>query len=209
MEDLALSATLQRRLIDGLLDAHPLPWRIRQETTQEWICEVIDAKKKLVLTCMKETEAIELIEAAMALTTSNTRADREIDRVTMEEEIVMTKPKSASDLFDKLLPVALAKNPDKARELAAIYCFKVTSSSGDGGEWVVDCSATPPSCKRASALPASPRVCTIVVADNDMMQVIKDPNAAMQLYFQGRLVVTGDPMLAMKLQALFALVIPG
>ena len=30
-------------------------------------------------------------------------------------------------------------------------------------------------------------------------------NAGMQLYFQGKLRVTGDPMLAMKLQQLFEL----
>ena len=33
--------------------------------------------------------------------------------------------------------------------------------------------------------------------------MLADPNAGMQLYFQGRLMVSGDPMLAMKLQSFF------
>jgi predicted lipid carrier protein YhbT len=35
--------------------------------------------------------------------------------------------------------------------------------------------------------------------------MLTDPNAGMQLYFQGRLMVSGDPMLAMKLQQLLDL----
>jgi hypothetical protein len=35
--------------------------------------------------------------------------------------------------------------------------------------------------------------------------MLTDPNAGMQLYFQGKLRVSGDPMLAMKLQQFFDL----
>ena len=35
--------------------------------------------------------------------------------------------------------------------------------------------------------------------------MLSDPQAGMQLYFQGKLKVTGDPMLATKLQQFFAL----
>ena len=38
--------------------------------------------------------------------------------------------------------------------------------------------------------------------------MLSDPNAGMQLYFQGKLCVSGDPMLAMKLQQLFEIVSP-
>ena len=38
--------------------------------------------------------------------------------------------------------------------------------------------------------------------------LVADPNAGMQLYFQGKLIVTGDPMLAMKLQQLFDIARP-
>ena len=47
--------------------------------------------------------------------------------------------------------------------------------------------------------------CTIQIAHDDFKTMLSDPNAGMQLYFQGKLIVTGDPMLAMKLQQLFEL----
>ena len=45
-------------------------------------------------------------------------------------------PKDAQELFDNLVPEALEKYPDKANELNAIYCFKITGDGG--GEWTVD-----------------------------------------------------------------------
>ena len=60
-----------------------------------------------------------------------------------------TMPKDAQDLFDNLVPEGLKQFPDKARELNAIYCFKI---SGDGGgEWTVDCTANPPSCVKGDS----------------------------------------------------------
>ena len=47
--------------------------------------------------------------------------------------------------------------------------------------------------------------CTIEMDHVDFMTMLGDPNAGMQLYFAGKLRVSGDPMLAMKLQGLFAL----
>ena len=114
-----------------------------------------------------------------------------------------TMPKDAADLFDNLVPQGLAANPDKARELNAIYCFKV---SGDGGgEWTVDCTATPPSCTKGDSGKAQ---CTVDVSNEDFKTMLSDPNAGMQLYFQGKLRVSGDPMLAMKLQQLFEIARP-
>ncbi|MEP6862729.1 MAG: SCP2 sterol-binding domain-containing protein [Deltaproteobacteria bacterium] len=106
-------------------------------------------------------------------------------------------PKDAADLFDNLVPQGLKQYPDKAREVNAIYCFKVTGEGG--GEWTVDCTSDPPVCARGDAGKAQ---CTIEVAADDFKTMLSDPNAGMQLYFQGKLRVSGDPMLAMKLQQL-------
>ena len=106
-------------------------------------------------------------------------------------------PKDAADLFDNLVPQGLKQYPDKAREVNAIYCFKVTGEGG--GEWTVDCTADPPVCSRGDSGKAQ---CTIEVAADDFKTMLSDPNAGMQLYFQGKLRVSGDPMLAMKLQQL-------
>jgi len=115
----------------------------------------------------------------------------------------MANPASASEVFDELVPKGLQQYPDKARELNAIYCFKVTGDGG--GEWTVDTTSDPPSCTKGDTGKAQ---CTIEVAHEDFKAMLSDPNTGMQLYFQGKLRVTGDPMLAMKLQQLFELARP-
>jgi hypothetical protein len=48
-----------------------------------------------------------------------------------------TLPKEAQELSDHLVPEGLTQHPDKARELNAVYCFKVTGdASGQGGDAV-------------------------------------------------------------------------
>ena len=70
-----------------------------------------------------------------------------------------TMPKDAQDLFDNLVPEGLKQYPDKARELNAIYCFKITGDGG--GEWTVDTTANPPSCTKGDSGKAQ---CTVEVA---------------------------------------------
>ena len=51
-------------------------------------------------------------------------------------------PENAQELFNVQVPEALSKFPDKAREIGAVYLFKI---SGDGGgTWTVDLTANPP-----------------------------------------------------------------
>ena len=47
--------------------------------------------------------------------------------------------------------------------------------------------------------------CTIEVSDADFEVMVTDPAQAMQLFFQGKIKVTGDPVLATKLGNLFGL----
>jgi hypothetical protein len=74
----------------------------------------------------------------------------------------------------------------------------------EGGTWTVDLHADQPSCRRGFIAAQ----CGIEINHSDFMDLIaaNDTAAAgMRLYFQGRLKVTGDPMLATKLQRLFGL----
>lgn len=109
-------------------------------------------------------------------------------------------PKDAQDLFDNLVPEGLKRFPEKAREVNAIYCFKISGEGG--GEWTVDCTANPPTIAKGDAGKSQ---CTIEVSNEDFKTMLSDPNAGMQLFFQGKLRVAGDPTLAMKLQALIDL----
>ena len=51
-------------------------------------------------------------------------------------------PENAQELFNVQVPEALSKFPDKAREIGAVYLFKITGDGG--GTWTVDLTANPP-----------------------------------------------------------------
>lgn len=109
-------------------------------------------------------------------------------------------PKDAQELFDVMIPEGLRRFPDKAREVNAIYGFKISGEGG--GDWTVDLTSNPPVCTRGDTGKAQ---CAVSVSHDDFVTMLSDPQAGMQLYFQGKLQVSGDPMLAMKLQQFFDL----
>lgn len=112
----------------------------------------------------------------------------------------MAAPKNAQELFDVQLPQALAKSPDKAREVGSIYVFKISGEGG--GEWTVDLKSATPAITKGVQPGAD---CTISIASSDFTSLLGNPAMGMQLFMQGKLKIEGDPMLAMKLQKLFAL----
>jgi hypothetical protein len=109
----------------------------------------------------------------------------------------MAETVTAQQLFNDKIPEVLQKYPDKAREVGAIYGFEVTGDGG--GQWTVDLLSDPPSCVQGDNGKAQ---CTIKIAVEDFNAMVANPQLGMQLYFQGKLIVTGDPMLATKLQKL-------
>ncbi len=111
-----------------------------------------------------------------------------------------TPAASAQELFNTQVPASIAKNPDGAKAIGAIYVFKITGD--DGGVWTVDLASATPTVSTGDAGNAQ---CTIEVAHSDFKSMLANPALGMQLYFQGKLKVTGDPMLATKLQKLFQL----
>ena len=110
---------------------------------------------------------------------------------------------TARDLFDDLLPKALARNPERAREVGAVYRFTVEGESG--GDWLVDLAAPAPACRPFAS--GDSAQCTLACSAQTFAEMLTDHSAAMRAYFQGKLRVTGDPMLATKLQKLFGLVL--
>jgi len=106
----------------------------------------------------------------------------------------------AKTMFDEKMPKALAKDPEKAKELNAIYLFKVTGDRG--GTWTVDCKGDPP---KVVAGEEGTAECSIELTDEDFEAMIKDPQMGMQLFFQGKIKITGDPVLATKLGNLFGI----
>jgi hypothetical protein len=107
-------------------------------------------------------------------------------------------PTSVKEFFDKRVPAELAAHPEKAKDVGAIYLFKI--SGADGGTWTADLKSSPPTC--VSGAGAAPQ-CTIEASDADFRSMIDGGMpAAMQLFFSGKLKVQGDPNLATKLSKL-------
>jgi hypothetical protein len=104
-------------------------------------------------------------------------------------------PTSVKAFFDTKVPAALAANPEKAKDVAAVYLFKV--SGPDGGTWTADLLASPPTCVAGEV--GKPQ-CTIEATDDDFRSMVDGGmQAAMTLFFSGKLKVSGDPTLATKL----------
>ena len=105
---------------------------------------------------------------------------------------------SVKAFFDQKVPEALRTSPDKAKDVAAIYLFKI--GGADGGTWTVDLLSSPPTCLAGAQ--GAPQ-CTIEATDADFRSMIDGGMAAaMQLFFTGKLKVTGDAALATKLSKL-------
>jgi putative sterol carrier protein len=102
-------------------------------------------------------------------------------------------PDAKSD-FGTHIPARLAANADTTKAIDAIFCFKITGD--DGGVWTVDCK-NEVGVREGDEGAAD---CTLEIEANDWETISGNPTAAMQLYFQGKLKVTGNAMLATKLQ---------
>jgi hypothetical protein len=110
-------------------------------------------------------------------------------------------PTSVKAFFDSKVPAALATNPEKAKDVAAVYLFKV--SGPDGGTWTVDLVSVPPTSKAGAV--GTPQ-CTVEATDDDFRSMIDGGmQAAMTLFFSGKLKVSGDATLATKLSKLLAM----
>ncbi len=105
---------------------------------------------------------------------------------------------SVKAFFDQKVPEVLKTSPEKAKEVAAVYLFKIAGD--DGGTWTVDLLSSPPTCQPGAH--GTPQ-CTVEATDVDFRAMIDGGmQAAMQLFFSGKLKVGGDPNLATKLSKL-------
>jgi putative sterol carrier protein len=101
-------------------------------------------------------------------------------------------------LFSVDLAGAIAAKPEAVQRVGVKYQFVITGEGG--GEWFVDASNTGPKVEQGNPGAAD---CTIKISAADFEQLWNNPSSGMNLFFSGRLNVSGDPMLALRLQDLF------
>jgi len=101
--------------------------------------------------------------------------------------------------FNEDVPAKIAKNPEAAKSVGAKYQFIIDGEGG--GSWFIDASASGPSCVAGNPGTAE---CTMQMTTESFQKLMEDPkNNGVQLFFGGKLKVTGNNMLAMKLNKLF------
>lgn len=104
-----------------------------------------------------------------------------------------------AQLFNETIPNALAEHADDAKSIGAKFQFNITGS----GEWHMDLTPTGPTCKPGTAKADV----TIQIADKDFASLLENPKAkAMSMFFSGKLKVTGNQMLGMKLEKILGYV---
>ena len=103
-------------------------------------------------------------------------------------------------LFNEEIPARLAQHADAAKAIGGK--FQITVSGEGGGDWYIDVSDSGPKAEVGNPGTAE---CSIGITAEDFQTLLSSPGAGMQLFFSGKLKVTGNTMLAMKLQKLFDL----
>jgi len=98
--------------------------------------------------------------------------------------------------FGTRIPGKIQANPDASKAIGAVFVFKITGDGG--GTWTVNLKDDL-GVKEGEAAGAD---CTLELTSDDWKTMSDTPGAAMQLYFQGKLKVSGNAMLATKLQTI-------
>ncbi len=104
----------------------------------------------------------------------------------------------AQTSFTQDIPNKISADPEKAKAIGAIFLFKVTGDNG--GTWTLNLKDE----VGVTDGDAGNAECTIEIANEDWETISTNSGAAMQLYFQGKLKVSGNAMLATKLQQILA-----
>jgi len=101
---------------------------------------------------------------------------------------------NATTSFTQDIPNKISADPEKAKGIGAIFVFKVTGDHG--GTWTLNLKDE----VGVTEGDSGNAECTIELANEDWETISTNAGAAMQLYFGGKLKVSGNAMLATKLQ---------
>ena len=97
--------------------------------------------------------------------------------------------------FTEVIPRSIESDIDKAKAVDAVFLFKVNGE--DGGVWTVNMKDAP----GVSEGDAGNAECIIELSAADWKAMTEKPGSAMQLFMQGKIRVTGNALLATKLQS--------
>lgn len=97
--------------------------------------------------------------------------------------------------FNQTLPNKMSQQPDKAKQLGGKFQFSIRGE--EGGEWLVDATDSGPAVRGGN--PGSADV-TCDMSSEDFQKFYENPQAnGQQMFFSGKLKITGNTMLGMKI----------
>ena len=102
---------------------------------------------------------------------------------------------NAQTSFTQDIPRSIERDIDKAKAVDAVFLFKVNGE--DGGVWTVNMKDAP----GVSEGDAGNAECIIELSAADWKAMTEKPGSAMQFFMQGKIRVTGNALLATKLQS--------
>jgi len=107
-------------------------------------------------------------------------------------------PSFVTDFFNNKMPAGLLKNKARSSEIGHRYQFNI--SGPNGGKWFLNLEKA--TLKSKEDLHSAE--CVIEITDDDFLKLYTAPQAnGMQLFFSGKMKVTGNQMLLLKLQRVF------
>jgi putative sterol carrier protein len=101
----------------------------------------------------------------------------------------------AQTSFTQDIPHSINRDVDKAKAVDAVFLFRVNGE--DGGVWTVNMKDAP----GVTEGDAGNAECTIELTTEDWKAMTEKPGSAMQFFMQGKIRVSGNALLATKLQA--------
>lgn len=101
----------------------------------------------------------------------------------------------AQTSFTEDIPKSIESDLEKAKAVDAVFVFKVNGEGG--GVWTVNMKDAP----GVSEGDSGNAECTIEMSTEDWKAMSDRPGSAMQLFMQGKIRVTGNALLATKIQA--------
>lgn len=102
---------------------------------------------------------------------------------------------TATQIFNEELPTKLANNADSVKKVDAIYQFNIDGDNG--GTWTVDLTKDGDFVSEGASDDAD---CTVTMKEEDFISMWNGKLPGAQAFMTGKLKISGDMGLAMKLQ---------